>query len=97
MPFLASMHSFRPGGKPALVSALTADLPLKIHAACHFAALLLVAAGIVSEIGWLVRLGALAGLIGALSFAAFAFSLRQRLIAHLLSFPPVSATELRSP
>lgn len=102
MPFLASMHSFRPGGKPALVSALTAEWPLKIHAACHAAALLLVAAGIVTDIGGLVRLGALAGLAGALAFLAFAVALRQRLIAHLQSFPPVPAspvpaTELRKP
>lgn len=101
MPFLASMHSYRPGGKAALVSVLTADLPLTIHAVCHFGALLLVAAGIVSEIGWLVRLGATAGLVGAVSFLAFAVALWQRLIAHVKSFPPPSpplqATELRSP
>jgi hypothetical protein len=97
MPFLASMHSFKPGGKPALVSALTADLPLKIHAAGHVAALLLVAAGLIVQAGWLVRLGAFAGLVGALAFIAFAVALRQRLIAHLASFPSPPATELRTP
>lgn len=97
MPFLASMHSYRPGGKPALVSALTAETPLKIHAVCHFAALALVTLGIILGTGWLVRLGALAGLVGALSFAVFAVGLRQRLNVHLLSFPPPPATELRTP
>lgn len=97
MPFLASMHSYRPGGKPALVSALTAELPLKLHAAGHFAALALVTAGLVLDWGLLVRLGGLAGLAGALAFIVFAVALWRRLDSHIKSFSPPPATESSSP
>lgn len=97
MPFLASMHSYRPGGKPALVSALTDERALTVHFYCHAAALVLVAGGIVLDAGWLVRLGALSGLVGAIAFVVFAVSLWQRLDRHLKSTPPTPATELRTP
>lgn len=97
MPFLASMHSYRPGGKPALVSALTADLPLKLHAAGHFAGLALVTAGLVLDSGLLVRLGGLAGLAGGIAFLVFAAALWRRLADHHKSFPPRPATESSSP
>lgn len=79
MPFLASMHTAGADGKPVLLSDLTADLPLRLHAACHFAALLLCSAGIVTDWTLLTRLGSAAGLAGALSFAAFAFLIVIRL------------------
>lgn len=84
MPFLASMHSGGKGGKPALPSRLTAERPLLIHFACHCAALALLAAGILLAEPWGVRLGAGAGLAGALSFAAFATELARRYRAHEL-------------
>jgi hypothetical protein len=83
MPFLASMHSVRKGIKPVLVSALTADRPLRLHLICHCTALALVAAGILSGETLLVRIGAAAGLIGALSFASFAVLLWRRMRQHL--------------
>jgi len=73
MPFLASMHAAGKGGKPALLSELTADLPLKVHAGCHVSAVVLCSAGIAMNTGILVRFGAALGLIGALAFAVFAF------------------------
>ncbi len=96
MPFLASMHSFRPGGRPALVSALTAETPLKIHLYCHLAALVAIAAGIVLDIGLLARLGAVAGLAGSISFAVFAVALWQRLDRHLKASSPPHASEIRA-
>jgi hypothetical protein len=72
MPFLASMHAAGQGGKPALLSELTADLPLKVHAGCHIGAVVLCSAGITMDTALLVRLGAAFGLAGALAFAAFA-------------------------
>ncbi|MFQ5623124.1 MAG: hypothetical protein ACE5FS_06980 [Paracoccaceae bacterium] len=72
MPFLASMHATGKGGKPPSLSELTAQLPLNIHATGHVIALALCAAGIVADAPVLVRLGAVCGLIGALSFAVFA-------------------------
>lgn len=83
MPFLASMHSARPGGKPALVSTLTAAWPLKVHFWCHYAALAGVCVGIVADQPVLIRAGAVAGLAGALAFAVFAALLWQRLVNHL--------------
>lgn len=79
IPFLASMHTAGAGGKPVLLSDLTADLPLNIHAACHLAAIVLCSIGIVTEWTVLIQLGAMAGLAGALGFAAFAFLVLIRL------------------
>ena len=50
MPFLASMHAAGKGGMPPLLSDLTADGPLKIHAACHSAALLACSGGLLFEL-----------------------------------------------
>ena len=72
MPFLASMHAAGKGGMPPLLSELTADTPLKIHAICHITALVLCSIGIVTENISLVTTGATSGLIGAVSFTVFA-------------------------
>ncbi len=72
MPFLASMHITDTNGRPVLLSKLTARRPLQIHAFCHFAALLLIAAGIVLDLPIIIRTGAGIGVIGAVSFAVFA-------------------------
>jgi len=79
MPFLASMHASAPGGMPPLLSELTADGPLKVHAVCHFAGLALCLSGIVADLGLIVRAGAAIGLIGALGFAVFAITVLRRL------------------
>jgi len=83
LPFLASMHSVRPGVKPALVSALTADKPLRLHLVFHVLALALVSAGLVGQVGLLVRLGAACGLIGAVSYALSAAHVVYVLRKHL--------------
>lgn len=79
MPFLASMHAAGKAGKPALMSELTSELPLKLHAGCHIGAVLLCSAGIVLESAMVVRLGAAIGSIGALAFAAFALLIAMRM------------------
>jgi hypothetical protein len=79
MPFLAAMHVGSLKGKPPLVSELTTELPLKIHAFCHFAALALLAGGILFGSGLVVTVGAAVGLVGAISFAVFAFAIVLRL------------------
>lgn len=81
MPFLASMHASGHAGVPALLSDLTADLPLRIHAVCHFAALALIMAGIVFDLTLSIRIGAALGTLGALAFSAFAIILVVRLKA----------------
>ncbi len=72
MPFLASMHVVGKGGRPPLLSELTAERPLQIHAVGHFAALALCSAGIVLDAPVVIRLGAICGLGGAIAFAVFA-------------------------
>lgn len=79
MPFLASMHAAKVKGKPPLLSELTAETPLRIHAAGHFTALALVAAGIAADLPLLIRIGAAAGLVGAVAFAVFAVPILRRL------------------
>jgi hypothetical protein len=78
VPFLASMHAGR-HRPPPLVSALTPERPLRVHFGCHFVALALVGAGIVGGEGEIVRLGAVAGLVGALAFALFFVGVLRRL------------------
>lgn len=73
MPFLATMHAAGHSGRPPLVSELSSALPLQLHAALHLAAVPLVSVGIVVDSGLVVRIGATAGLVGALAFAVFAF------------------------
>ncbi len=79
MPFLASMHASGASGLPLLISELTAETPLRIHALAHFAAIALIAAGIVLGDTLVIRLGAASGLVGALAFAAFAVNVALKL------------------
>ena len=87
MPFLASMHSAGSGRKPILVSALTAEQPLRVHLVCHLIALALVVAGLLAARPLLVLAGAVAGCVGALGFATFAVLLGRRLTHHLSATP----------
>ncbi|MGE5169082.1 MAG: hypothetical protein ACM3JC_01780 [Rudaea sp.] len=71
VPFLASMHAARGRHLPPTPSALAAGPALRIHFACHLAALGLLTLGIVGDNTWLVRLAAIAGTAGAGAFAIF--------------------------
>ncbi|HHI82315.1 MAG TPA: hypothetical protein ENJ99_04100 [Rhizobiales bacterium] len=71
MPFLASMHAIAKSGRPPLLSELTAERPLKFHAICHFAALVLCTTGIILDNPLVIKAGAICGLAGAISFATF--------------------------
>ncbi|CDK97488.1 conserved protein of unknown function [Magnetospirillum gryphiswaldense MSR-1 v2] len=82
MPFLASMHSAARGGKPVLLSHLTAQPVLMVHAAAHAGALALLLAAIGLDSPLIARLGALCGLAGALAFAVFAIIMMVRYRAH---------------
>jgi hypothetical protein len=72
MPFLASMHAAGKAGMPPLLSDLTAETPLKLHAGFHLFALILCGIAIVANNPVLATVGAVAGLAGALAFAVFA-------------------------
>ena len=89
MPFLASMHVVGKGGRPPLLSELTAEGPLIVHAVCHFAALVICSAGIVFDAPIFVKLGAISGLVGAIAFAVFAgFVMRWLRTTNLKSTGP---------
>lgn len=72
LPFLASMHSGLSGGRPLMPSTFTHEGAAMTHARCHCTAVFLVSCGLFFEQGSLVRLGALAGLLGALALLWFA-------------------------
>jgi len=82
MPFLAAMHSSAAGRAPALPSRLAPAWAADIHFACHLAALVLIATGLIGGWSWPLRLGTAAGLAGALAFAFYAASVPWRLSLH---------------
>ena len=83
MPFLASMHSSALGGKPALLSHLSPKLPVDIHRGCHAAALVLVSTAMVGGWVWPLRLGLLAGLMGAIAFGVYTVEVLRRYRSHM--------------
>jgi hypothetical protein len=71
VPFLASMHAARGGGRPPTPSTFAAGRALHVHYVCHLAALTAVALAIVLNLAWLARVGAGIGVLGAVAFLAF--------------------------
>jgi hypothetical protein len=84
LPFLASMHmSNAAGAGPPLMSELTASAALKLHAACHGLAFILLVVSIGADTIVLTQIGSAVGLIGAVSFAWFTINITRRvLVAH---------------
>jgi len=82
MPFLAAMHSSRGGRPPALPSRLAPAWASDLHFACHCAALVLIATGLIGGWSWPLGLGIGAGLLGALFFAIYAAAVPWRLSLH---------------
>ena len=78
LPFLASMHASRLGAKALSPGKLTAAAPLTVHRWCHLAALLLVGGGLILGNAWVIRLGGLAGLAGAVAFILFGAEVLKR-------------------
>ncbi len=64
---------------PPLLSELTAGTPLKIHALCHFLAIVICSLGIVLDDARVVRAGAFAGFVGAVAFLVFAIAVFRKL------------------
>lgn len=79
MPFLASMHAAGKSGLPPLLSDLTADQPLKFHAACHFTAFAACSVGVLMDQAQWIRIGAAIGTAGAVAFLIFALNIVQKL------------------
>jgi hypothetical protein len=72
LPFLGSMNAAAAGSKPPRPSELAPESQLRAHALLHSLALVLVGTGIGLEAALPVRLGGIAGFLGALIYAAFA-------------------------
>jgi hypothetical protein len=79
VPFLASMFVSRPAGGMPLMSELADTRLLDVHAACHAAALVLLAAAIAIGNVWPMRIGSAVGLVGALAFAWFTIDVMRRM------------------
>ena len=79
LPFLAAMHAGGAGRRAPTPSALTDDRLLRIHFACHLAALTGLALAIVADSGVLVVVAAAVGAGGALAFCCFYATLLYRL------------------
>ena len=81
MPFLASMFVTPPArGGTAIVAELSGAPALKLHAICHALALFVLTIAIVLDNAAIVRLGSIAGLIGALAFAWFTADVIRRML-----------------
>ena len=79
MPFLASMHTAQGGGGPVRVTQIAPQMPLTVAASGHFAALAAIGFGILADSALAVRLGAVAGAVGAMAFLVFALSIARHL------------------
>ena len=71
VPFLGAMHAGGSGRRARTPSSLTHDAALRVHFACHLAALALLGLAAVLDNPWLVRAGAATGAVGAGAFAWF--------------------------
>jgi len=72
LPFLTSMHAHKLGQRaPRLSEMGHQKVTLKLHAACHGSALVLVSAGIVTNEDTMVLAGGLVGSLGAAAFLWF--------------------------
>ncbi|HKU85226.1 MAG TPA: hypothetical protein VJV77_02700 [Casimicrobiaceae bacterium] len=80
VPFLASMHASRGKGRPPTPSSLAAGPALRIHFVCHVAAVVVLIVAIAADNAWLVRIGALAGFVGAAAFLAFFVQVVRRML-----------------
>jgi hypothetical protein len=79
LPFLAAMHAGGAGRRAPTPSALTNDRLLRIHFACHVAALAGLALAAAAGSGLLVAVAAVVGAAGALAFCYFYVTVLQRL------------------
>ena len=79
VPFLASMHAGAGQRRAPTPSSLTAQRALDLHFYCHCVAMPLLLLALVLAQPWLVRLGAVVGLVGAGAFAWFFATAWQRM------------------
>ena len=82
IPFLAAMNAAKGDEAPPLLSEMAGEKPMKVHAVFHFAALVLVGAGIVLDNEHAVFAGALSGTAGALVFLWFTLDVLRRMAGY---------------
>jgi hypothetical protein len=81
LPFLASMFVTPPAsGGPAIVSEFSGAQSLKLHAACHVLALVVLAIAILFDDATVVRVGSAIGFVGAMAFAWFTAGVIRRML-----------------
>jgi hypothetical protein len=83
LPFLASMHTSRVGGRVAAPAKLTHERALAVHRWCHATAIVGVGAGVAFDLPELIRFGGLSGVIGAGAFGWFAVAVLNRTRGYL--------------
>jgi hypothetical protein len=83
LPFLASMHTSRSGGRVAAPARLTHERALAVHRWCHATALAGIGAGIAFDWPHLIRIGGLSGVAGAGAFGWFAITVLNRTRGYL--------------
>jgi len=82
LPFLASMHAHNLGIRaPRLSEMGNQTITLRLHAASHAAALLMVSAGIVGDVDALILAGALTGALGAAAFLWFTLGISKLMMS----------------
>lgn len=82
LPFLTSMHAHKLGKRAPRLSELGHQkITLRLHAACHGIALVLVSAGILSETDTLILAGGLSGSLGAAAFLWFTLGVSRIVVA----------------
>jgi len=91
LPFLGSMHTSKVSAIPATVTALGWDLPLRVNAVAHLAAVGLLTLGLITMEPVLVRLGAAAGVIAAGAFLTFGVTVLVRTRRYIRTTPSKAA------
>jgi hypothetical protein len=82
VPFLAAMNMSKRNHKPPRLSELADGFPLKLHAICHWLALVIGAASIAVDFSAGLQVAAVLGTIGALGFAWFGAAVLQSYFSY---------------
>ena len=82
LPFLTSMHAHKLGKRaPRLSEMGHQGVTLKLHAACHGVALVLVSVGIIADLDTLILAGGVIGSLGAAAFLWFTLGVSKLVVS----------------
>ena len=91
LPFLAAMHAGGAGRRAPTPSALTSEGLLRIHFACHVAALAGLAIAVLADNWMVAAIATTVGAVGALAFCSFYVTLLRRLHRPSSTLPELTA------